>query len=246
MYVFPAIDILGGKAVRLLQGDYDKVTVYNNDAVVQAAEWVAQGAEWLHVVDLDGARTGEPVNIEVIAQIAAAFPALKIQVGGGIRTLETAKRLLDAGVTRVILGTALVKDTALVTEAVATFGSERLVAGVDARDGMVAVEGWREGSKVAASELIAELSALGLRHLVFTDINRDGAQTGINAQSYRDVADTADFPVIVSGGVTSLDDIVAAGQLGPNVAEGVIIGRALYENNFTLTEAIETLAEAQK
>ncbi|MCL2024278.1 MAG: 1-(5-phosphoribosyl)-5-[(5-phosphoribosylamino)methylideneamino]imidazole-4-carboxamide isomerase [Coriobacteriia bacterium] len=244
MYVFPAIDVLCGKAVRLLQGDYDRVTVYHDDIVAQAAVWVEQGAEWIHMVDLDGARTGEPINIDAIAAVAATYPDLRIQVGGGIRTRETAQRLLDAGVTRVILGTALVKDTALVREMVTTFGDERLVAGVDARDGMVAVEGWREGSAVAATELVDTLRDLGLKHLVFTDISRDGAQTGIDAAAYRSVAATAGFPVIVSGGVTTLDDIAAAGTLGTRVAEGVIVGRALYEKNFTLTEAIETLARA--
>jgi len=244
VYIFPAIDVLDGKAVRLYQGDYNQVTVYNDDVVAQAEQWVTQCAKWLHMVDLDGARSGEPVNIDAIAHVAATFPDLRIQVGGGIRTLETAQRLLDAGVARVILGTALVNNKDLVREMIESFGSERLVAGIDARDGLVAIEGWREGSGVPASELAAELRDLGLRHLVFTDIARDGAQTGIHAQAYETVAETAGFPVIVSGGVTTLDDIVAARKLGPNVVEGVIVGRALYENNFTLTEATAVLGES--
>jgi phosphoribosylformimino-5-aminoimidazole carboxamide ribotide isomerase len=242
VYIFPAIDVLGGKAVRLYQGDYNRVTVYNEDVVAQAEQWVTQCAQWIHLVDLDGARSGEPVNLEVIAQVAATFPGVDIQVGGGIRTLETAQKLLDAGVSRIILGTALIKDFALVQEMVRSFGSERLVGGIDARGGVVAIEGWREGSGVSALQLAHELSDLGIHHLVFTDIARDGAQTGIQADAYREVARETGFPVIVSGGVTTLDDIAAARDLGADVVEGVIVGRALYENNFTLTQAIEKLA----
>jgi len=245
MYIFPAIDVLGGKAVRLYQGDYNQVTVYNDDVVAQAELWVTQCAKWIHIVDLDGARSGEPVNLDAIARLTATFPDVRIQVGGGIRTVETAQRLLDAGIDRVILGTALVNNKDMVREMVETFGPEKLVAGIDARDGLVAIEGWREGSGVPAAELAAQLRDLGLRHLVFTDIARDGAQTGIHADSYREVAQIAGFPVIVSGGVTTLDDIAQARALGPDVVEGVIVGRALYENNFTLTESIQTLGESR-
>jgi phosphoribosylformimino-5-aminoimidazole carboxamide ribotide isomerase len=242
MNIFPAIDVLGGQAVRLFQGDYDKVTVYNDDVVAQAESFVDQGAQWLHMVDLDGARTGLPVNADAIGRVARKFPLLNIQVGGGVRSLEVAQQLLDVGVKRVILGTALVRDKDLVVRMIEALGADQLVAGIDARDGIVAVEGWREQSDASASALARELTALGLRHLVYTDIARDGAQTGIQAQAYQGVAAQAGFPVIVSGGVTTLDDIVAARELGPEVVEGVIVGRALYEENFTLAQAIETLA----
>ena len=246
MRVFPAIDILQGQAVRLLRGDYGQVTVYNPDVMDQARRFVEQGARWLHMVDLDGARDGHPVNREVIAQVARQFPELRIQVGGGIRTIETAQRLVDAGVTRVILGTALIGDGSLIDEMVRTLGSERIVAGIDARDGMVAVEGWRQGTSVKADELAVEMGNRGIRHLVFTDIARDGAQTGIDAHAYRALARHAGFPVIVSGGVTTLDDLVAVRALGDAVAEGVIIGRALYEQNFALDDAIGVVEDSTK
>jgi phosphoribosylformimino-5-aminoimidazole carboxamide ribotide isomerase len=241
VFVLPAIDVLDGKAVRLLQGDYTKVTVYNEDIVSQAQRWVDAGATWLHMVDLDGARSGRPVNLASIAAVAKRFEHLKIQVGGGIRSIETVARILDAGITRVILGTALVDDAALVDELLDGFGSERLVAGIDARDGSVATQGWRRDSAVPATRLASELAERGIRHLVYTDIARDGAQTGIDAQAYRAMAEVARFPLIVSGGVTSLADIAAVRELGDAVAEGVIVGRALYEHNFTLADAIAVL-----
>jgi len=241
VFVFPAIDIIGGKAVRLLQGDYRRMTVYNDDVVAQATHFVEQGAEWLHLVDLDGARSGQPVNTDSISAIASALPNLAIQVGGGIRTLEVAQRVLDAGASRIILGSALVGDEALVDEMVAALGAERIVAGIDAHDGKVAIEGWRKGTAVEAGALAGELQDRGIRHMVFTDIARDGAQTGIDVAMYRHMATCAGFPVIVSGGVTALADIAKVRALGAKVAEGVIIGRALYEGNFTVAEAIETL-----
>lgn len=241
MYVLPAIDVLDGKAVRLFQGDYNKVTVYNEDVVDQARQWVDQGAQWIHIVDLDGARTGNPANIEAISRIAKTFD-VQLEVGGGVRNLETARRLLDAGVTRVVLGTALATNIDLVKSMVDEFGPDALVAGIDAREGVVAIEGWRKGADTHASHLAGELRILGLRHLVFTDIDRDGTQMGIQAHVYNEVALMAGFPVIVSGGVSTLEDVEASRKLGPRVVEGVIIGRALYENNFTLAEAIETLA----
>jgi len=234
--VFPAIDILGGKAVRLAQGDYDRVTVYNDNPFVQAKLFAEQGAEWVHVVDLDGARTGVPENIRIIERIANDS-GLKVEVGGGIRSLATLKRLAFAGVLRCVLGTKLVTDHEFVDEAVAKYG-DRVVAGIDARDGMVAVEGWREGTATPADELVGELAALGMRHLVYTDISRDGMQTGINAPAYSHVASVAGFPVVASGGVSTLDDIRALLALGPEVIEGVIAGRAIYEGAFTLPEAL--------
>lgn len=243
MHVFPAIDVLDGKAVRLAQGDYSRATVYNDDVVDQAREWVEQGASWLHIVDLNGARSGVPENIEAIARIARTTN-VNIQVGGGVRSLETAQRLLDAGVTRVVLGTKLATDFKFVTEAVNRFGPDALVAGVDARDGMVAINGWEQSTAIDAATLVASLRDLGLRHLVYTDISRDGMQTGINSDAYQRIAETAGFPVIVSGGVSTLGDFKAAAQLGCDIVEGVITGRALYEDAFALSDAIATLAGA--
>lgn len=236
MIVLPAIDLLGGRAVRLAQGDYDRVTVYNEDAVAQARDFVEQGAEWIHVVDLDGARDGVPSNIRTVEAIVSETGA-KVEIGGGIRTLETLERLVNAGATRCVLGTKLATDPEFVRAAVRAFG-EAIVAGVDARDGMVAVEGWRSGTGAPASVLVRELREMGVCHLVYTDISRDGMQTGINAPAYVSVAVAAGFPVVASGGVSTLDDIRALYALGPGVIEGVITGRAIYENAFTLPQAL--------
>lgn len=237
MIVFPAIDILAGRAVRLAQGDYERVTVYNEDPLAQAREFAEAGAEWVHVVDLDGARDGVPGNIATIERIAGES-GLPVQTGGGIRTLETMQRLADAGVARMVLGTKLATDPAFVREAVAGFGADAVVAGIDARDGMVAVEGWREGTATPAAELVAELRDLGIRHLVYTDISRDGMQTGVNVDAYEQIAETAGFPVIASGGVSTLDDFRELAALGPDTIEGAITGRALYEGAFKLKHAI--------
>ncbi len=236
MIVFPAIDILGGRAVRLAQGDYDRVTVYNEDPVAQARDFVEQGAEWIHVVDLDGARDGVPGNIEVIERIARETGA-RLEVGGGVRSLETMGRLTEAGVERVVIGTKLVTDPDFVRSAVRCCG-DAVVAGVDARDGMVCIEGWREGTVSSAQALVGELRDLGVRHLVYTDISRDGMQTGISIPAYVGIAVSAGFPVVASGGVSTLEDIRALRELGPGVIEGVIAGRAIYENAFTLPEAL--------
>jgi phosphoribosylformimino-5-aminoimidazole carboxamide ribotide isomerase len=234
--VFPAIDILGGRAVRLAQGDYDRVTVYNQDPVAQAREFAEAGAEWLHVVDLDGAREGVPGNIESVERIIAEV-GLPVQTGGGIRTIATLQRLADAGVSRMVLGTKLATDRDFVVEAVERFG-DAITAGIDARDGMVAVEGWREGTSTPASELVAELRELGIGHLVYTDISRDGMQTGVNVDEYEQIAEVAGFPVIASGGVSTLNDFAALAALGPDTIEGAITGRALYEGAFKLKHAI--------
>lgn len=234
MIVFPAIDVLGGRVVRLKQGRFDAVTVYNDDPVDQAKRWIAQGAQWLHVVDLDGAVEGEPVNLPVLERVAAL--GVPVQAGGGIRSMASLRRAFDAGASRVVLGTVLVTDPGLAREACAQCAG--VVAGIDAKDGAVAIHGWREGTSTPAVDLVAELAAMGLRHLVYTDIGRDGMQTGINADAYRDIARAAGFPVVASGGVSTLDDIRALAALGPAI-EGVIVGRALYEGAFTLPEALD-------
>ncbi len=236
MIVFPAIDLLDGRAVRLAQGDYDRVTVYNNDPVAQAQRFAEAGATWVHVVDLDGARDGVPGNIAVVERIVRET-GLAVQTGGGIRTLETMRRLADAGAKRMVLGTKLVTDEAFVADAVAEFG-DTVVAGVDARDGEVKIAGWREGTGVPSAELVAELAERGIRHLVYTDISRDGMGTGISADAYRAVAAQAGFPVVVSGGMSTAEDVRAVAALGGEVAEGVIIGRALYEGAIDLSEAL--------
>lgn len=236
MIVFPAIDLLAGRAVRLAQGDYDRVTVYSEDPVAQAREFADAGAEWVHVVDLDGARDGVPGNTGVIERIVSEV-GIPVQTGGGIRTLDTLARLDSAGASRMVLGTKLATDPEFVRAAVGRFG-DKIVAGIDARDGLVAVEGWREGTATPAAELVAELRDFGIRHLVYTDISRDGMQTGVNVEAYEQIAETAGFPVIASGGVSTLDDFRELAALGPDVIEGAITGRALYEGAFKLKHAI--------
>ncbi len=234
MKIFPAIDILDGKAVRLRQGRLDSVTVYNDDPVDQARIWEDGGAEWIHVVDLDGAVVGEPRNIDIIERIIAAVD-VSVEVGGGIRSMETLDRLCSAGVKRCVLGTTLVTRPELVAEACAKY--DGIVAGIDARDGKVAIEGWRQGTEYGVLELVRELELLGIKRVAYTDIALDGTGEGINYGAYRALVDQIDIPVIASGGVASLTDIEDLVSIGSRI-EGVIVGRALYEKSFSLPEAI--------
>ena len=240
MHVIPAIDLYQGQVVRLAQGNYDCVTVYDSDPLHQAAAFAQAGAALLHIVDLDGAKTGNPLNIDIIARIAREID-IPIEVGGGVRSREVAQRLFDAGVARVVLGTKLAHDFDFVQALVSEFGPERLVAGVDARGGKVATQGWVEESTLDALELVSTLARQGLRHLVYTDISRDGMQTGIDINLYKNVAAAAGFPVIVSGGISSLLDFEQIHIAGDEIFEGVITGRALYEGAFDLHDAIATL-----
>lgn len=233
MIIFPAIDILDGKAVRLMQGRLDAVTVYNDDPVDQARRFIDSGAEWIHVVDLDGAVLGTPANIEIVHRIAAL--GVPVQTGGGIRSMSTIDHMFEAGVRRVVLGTALVKEPALVAEACERYGG--IVAGVDARDGKVAIEGWREGTSHGVLELVRELELLGVKRLAYTDISKDGMQTGVNYGAYRALVSQVEIPIVASGGVSTLDDIRDLLSLGSQL-EGVIVGRALYEGAFSLEDAI--------
>ena len=237
MILVPAIDILGGKAVRLKKGDYSQVTVYNEDAVAQAAAFEAAGVERVHIVDLDGARDGAPTNMELIKRMVAEL-SCEVEVGGGIRTMEAIERYVDAGVRRVVLGSALVKNRAFAQEAAAKYG-ELIVAGIDAKDGIVATEGWLDTADgVPAEQLIADMEAMGIRNLVYTDIARDGMQTGLDAQAYADMA--LKFPgmkVTASGGLATLDDFRNLVATGAPI-DGAITGRALYEGVFTIEEAL--------
>lgn len=243
MYLLPAIDILGGKAVRLAKGDYAQVTVYHDDPAAQAQAFEEAGATWLHVVDLDGARSGSPDNIQVIERILAKT-LLKVEVGGGIRSIDTVERLMDAGVERIVLGTSLVTDPAFTQAAVARCG-KHLAAGIDARGGEVAVAGWREGSGVAAEELASHVAELGFRHLIYTDIARDGMQTGIDPQAYVRMARAFGYPVIASGGVASLADIENLGAVAESI-EGIIAGRAVYEGALSVADGVAACAAATR
>jgi phosphoribosylformimino-5-aminoimidazole carboxamide ribotide isomerase len=237
MQLFPAIDILDNKAVRLLKGDYQAVTVYNDDPVDQAKRFAAAGAKWVHIVDLEGARSGVPTQLSTIEAIVNTT-GLKAEVGGGVRKLQHIQSLQDVGVSRVVLGTGLVKDPTFAFEAIERYGN-LICAGVDSLNGEAAVEGWQEGSGYTTEQLIKNFKDRGLQHLVYTDIARDGAQTGIDHTAYRTIAGYAGFPVTASGGITSLDDIRALAALGDQVVEAAIVGRAIYEHNFTVEQALE-------
>lgn len=244
MYLLPAIDILEGRAVRLAKGDYSQVTVYNDDPVEQARKFEAQGATWIHVVDLDGARTGVPENIAIVERIVRET-SLSVEIGGGIRTLETLERLADIGAARMVLGTALVNDPELARAAAERVGGDRLTAGIDAKGGEVALSGWIEGSGVAACDLAREMGKAGFRHIVYTDIARDGMQTGLDVQAYVQMAEAFGHPVIASGGVASVADIERLAPVASSI-EGVITGRAVYEGTLTVEEGVAACAAAMK
>jgi phosphoribosylformimino-5-aminoimidazole carboxamide ribotide isomerase len=242
MELFPAIDILDNKVVRLKRGDYNAVTVYNDDPVEQARRFVDAGATWVHIVDLDGARSGVPTQMAMVEAIINAT-GLKAEVGGGVRCLMHVSRMLDAGASRVVLGTGLVKDPYFSYEAIKRYG-DYICAGVDALDGEAAIEGWQQGSGYTSEQIIKHLKPRGLRHLVYTDISRDGLQTGIDEQAYKTIAGYAGFPVTASGGISTLDDIRALAALGDDVVEAAIVGRAIYEKSFTVEQALEAIAES--
>ena len=236
MKIYPAIDILGGNAVRLKQGRKDEATIYG-DPVEMAVKWVKKGAEWLHVVDLDGAFQGEPKNLAILRQMAAAVPNTKIQLGGGIRSMSTVENLLDAGIQRVILGTAAVQDQDFVKKAV----DERphnVAIGIDARAGKVQISGWTEDSHIGAIELARKLEDLGVRLIIYTDISRDGVLEGPNVAAMREMIESTDLSVIASGGVSSVADIQRLATIGHPRLDGVIIGKALYEGRIGIEEAL--------
>lgn len=245
MILYPAIDLKDGQAVRLLRGDMDKATVFNKDPLDQARAFRSAGFTWLHLVDLNGAFEGKPVNAEAVERIASSID-LPIQLGGGIRTLETIERWLSAGVARVILGTVAVKNPELVLEACRRFPG-RIAVGIDARDGRVAVEGWAETSDLLASELARRFEDAGVSAIIYTDIDRDGALQGVNVASTAELAQAVSLPIIASGGVAGLDDIAALADVGqqPGQTEiaGVVCGRALYDGRLDPKAALALLNE---
>lgn len=237
MDLFPAIDLRGGRAVRLLQGDYAQETVYGDDPVALAESFAAAGARWIHVVDLDAARTGDPVNRPVVAAISAAVKGrAKVQTGGGVRTVADAEALAAAGVARVVMGSAAVKDRTLVAQ---VFRVVPVAVGLDHRDGDVAVHGWTQGSGLNVMDLLDCYP--DAEAFIITNIARDGMLTGPDVEGLAAAAAAAPIPVIASGGVSSLDDLRALNRV--HGLAGVITGKAIYENRFTVTEALETLAE---
>jgi phosphoribosylformimino-5-aminoimidazole carboxamide ribotide isomerase len=237
MIILPAIDIKDGHCVRLYQGDYDKVTTYGNDPVQMALRWQEAGASWLHIVDLDGAAEGKPVNGALIGCIRATTQ-MHIEVGGGMRSLEHIQQMLELGIDRVILGTIAITDRALLEKALERW-KERIVVGVDARDGLVSIAGWREAAQVKATTLAAELTQAGVQRFGYTDIARDGVLKGPNLAALREMQQATSRPLIAAGGVGSLNDLQALAKLG---VEGAIVGKAIYTGDVDLATAIRTIA----
>jgi len=237
MIIFPAIDLHQGRCVRLLRGQLDAETSYSDDPVGMACHWVSQGAEWLHVVNLDGAFETASANLQIAGQIATAVD-IPLQLGGGLRNLADIEEALDLGMARVIVGTVALRQPWLVGQAVEQFGAERIVVGIDARGGKVAVRGWQELSETSAVELAQTMRTQGAQRLVYTDIARDGMLTGVNLEATRQLAEETGMRVLASGGVASLEDIRAVQAIEPCGVEGVIVGQALYRGTISLPDAL--------
>jgi len=238
MILYPAIDLKDGQAVRLLRGDMDKATVFNDDPAAQALDFVRAGCEWLHLVDLNGAFEGAPVNAGAVEAILAAT-AVPAQLGGGIRDMATIESWLSKGLARVILGTVAVENPALVREAAQAFPGQ-VAVGLDARDGKVATKGWAEATDVNVVDLAKQFEDAGVAALIYTDINRDGAMQGPNIEATAALAKAVSMPVIASGGVSSLEDLMALRDCGAPL-NGAISGRALYDGAIDLTAALRAL-----
>lgn len=231
MIIYSAIDIRDGKCVRLLKGDFEQETIYGDDPVEMAMKWEQQGAEYLHVVDLDGARVGSPRNYHVIMDIIEAVK-IPVQVGGGIRNLDTARQYLNGGVKRIILGTSAIKNPEMLKEAVFQFGP-RVVVGVDSKDGFVAVDGWEKSSMISTIKFIKEIEETGVKTIIFTEISKDGTLEGPDIESTKNIIESVKMDVIASGGVGSIEDIK---KLKDIQAAGVIIGKALYSGAVTMEQ----------
>ena len=238
MILYPAIDLKDGNAVRLLRGDMDQSTVFNTDPVVQAMEFVKAGCEWLHLVDLDGAFVGEPVNAALVDAIIAQTK-IPVQLGGGIRDMKTIETWLEKGLARVILGTVAVESPGLVRDAARAFPGH-VAVGIDTRNGFVATKGWAEETNVQVTDLAKSFEDAGVAAIIYTDINRDGAMQGPNVESTAELAQVVSIPVIASGGVSSIIDLMALRDCGADL-NGAISGRALYDGAIDLRQALDVL-----
>lgn len=233
MRIYPAIDIKDGKCVRLLKGQFDEVTVYGDKPAQMAKRWEEEGGEFIHVVDLDGAKHGHGVNADIITEICTTVN-VPVQTGGGIRTMEDIEKKLACGVNRVIIGTSAVRNTDFVKEAVGKYG-DKIVIGIDAKDGMVAVEGWEEVSEFGAVEFAKKMESLGVRTVIYTDIATDGTLAGPNVEAMREMVEKTNMDIIASGGVGNIEHIKS---LIPTGVEGVIVGKALYTDSVKLADAV--------
>ena len=243
MEVIPAIDLLDGKCVRLYQGDYDRVRTFNENPVEVARNWSEQGATRLHVVDLDGAKQGKSVNLAAIKAIVQAID-IPVQVGGGLRDRSSVAQLLGLGVQRIILGTVAVEQPELVTELCQEF-PQQVVVGIDARNGKVATRGWLETSEIAATELAQRMAKQGAAAIIYTDIHRDGTLTGPNMEALKELTQAINIPVIASGGVSSLTDLLSLLALEPLGVTGAIVGRAIYTGDVNLKEAVQAVGNGR-
>lgn len=238
MYILPAIDLYDGKAVRLYKGDYANMTVYSDDPLSVARAFEAAGAEYIHMVDLEGAKDGTCPNFEVVASVAANT-SLKVEIGGGIRSEATIRRYIDAGVHRVILGTAAITDWDFFSAMVAKYG-EKIAAGADCRDGYVAIKGWLETSAVTCHEFCEKLDSIGVKTLICTDISKDGAMQGTNMEAYKRLKTIEGLNIVASGGISSYDEILKLNEMG---VYGAILGKALYTGALNLKKALSALTE---
>ncbi|MGE5330114.1 MAG: 1-(5-phosphoribosyl)-5-[(5-phosphoribosylamino)methylideneamino]imidazole-4-carboxamide isomerase [Deltaproteobacteria bacterium] len=234
MIVFPAIDIRNGKCVRLYKGEFDKETVYSDDPAGMALNWQNQGAKYLHVVDLDGARAGSPQNLETIQKIIKAVN-IPVQIGGGIRNIDTAKKIIEIGAERIIIGTSAITEPAMLPKAVEELG-EKLVVGIDSKDGLVAIQGWETKSSRTTLDFAKEIKKMGIKTIICTEISRDGTLQGPDTDGIKVLVQQTGIDVIASGGVGSLDDLIELKQAG---AKGAIVGKALYSGNITMQQIIE-------
>ena len=238
MKIFPAIDLKDGKCVRLSKGDYKQVTHYSDNPLEMAETWISQGANNLHIVDLDGAKAGKPINFTIIESIRKEFPNLFIQVGGGIRNQENINRYIDAKIDKVIIGTKVVTDPEFIKK-IDTNILNRIVVDVAVKDGMLAVQGWNESSSYNIKEFISILNQNNISEIVFTDVSKDGMLQGINLEKIKEILNFSNIPLIASGGVTSIKDIENLKKIKDKGLSGIIIGKALYENKISLPEVIK-------
>jgi phosphoribosylformimino-5-aminoimidazole carboxamide ribotide isomerase len=236
MNLIPAIDILNGKCVRLIQGDYKQETVFSDDPVEFAVRWSAYGAKWMHIIDLDGARSGKLVNDKIVEKIINVSDC-SIQIGGGIRNYNDFRSALNNGVNRVIVGTIAIKDKTLLQSLIADF-SDELIVSIDSRGGLVQVEGWTESTQLEAFSLIQELAQQGVKRIIYTDVERDGTNEGINFKNIEKIVNSSHIPIIAAGGISSLDDLENLKSCG---VEGAILGRALFDGKIDLEEAINLM-----
>ncbi len=236
MLIIPAIDLKDGQCVRLRQGKMDDTTVFSEDPVTMASQWAQEGARRLHVVDLNGAFAGTPMNRRVVNEITANYPGLPVQIGGGIRNLDTIESYVIAGVSWVIIGTSAVEDPAMVQEACKEFPG-KIIVGLDAKDGLVATDGWAKVTDIKATELAKQFEQFGVESIVYTDIARDGMMQGVNVEATLEMANASDVPIIASGGITNMDDIRKLKEVADQGIMGAITGRAIYEGTLDLASA---------